>query len=196
VTDYDAYVLRENTGTTGLVITARTAADILTRFETPHLIAGGLAVQEHGYPRVTIDVDIIVPDVLDAVESLIAPLDTPFVRDQVWHNRVRDKRNGVDVDLLPGGEVLRPECEVPFPKPKAVSDIPCFVSLAELISLKLDSATHAPLRRLKDKADVVELITRRSLPRDLPVAKPVLKFYHEIWDGLQKEPPLNSRFRG
>jgi hypothetical protein len=194
--DYGAYILRENTNTSGLVLSAASAAEILAHFETPHLIAGGLAVQEHGYPRVTIDVDIIVPDVLDGVELLTAPLDSPFVRDRQYENRVRDGRNGVEIDLLPAGSVLRPGCEVPFPIPLQVSETPRFVTLPDLVSLKLDSAAHSPLRRLKDKTDVVELTVRRSLPRDLPVANAVIAMYREIWDGIQKEPPLDSRFRG
>jgi len=63
-----AYTLRENTGTSGVVESARTAVATLAEHDIPHLIAGGLAVQEYGYPRVTIDVDIVVPDVLEAVE--------------------------------------------------------------------------------------------------------------------------------
>ena len=53
---------------------------MLAEHEIPHLIVGGLAVQEHGYPRVTIDVDIVVPDVLEAVEFLTASLTGPFYR--------------------------------------------------------------------------------------------------------------------
>ena len=66
--DQDAYILRENTGTSGIVETARTAVAVLADHDIPHVIVGGLAVQEHGYPRTTTDVDIIVPDVLEAVE--------------------------------------------------------------------------------------------------------------------------------
>jgi len=43
------------------------------------------------------------------------------------------------------------------------------------------------LRRSQDKADVVALITRRKLPRDLAVAEPVRNLYLELWDGLQAE---------
>ncbi len=46
----------------------------------PHLVVGGLAVQEHGYFRVTLDCDLVVPDVLDATELLTADLSGPFVR--------------------------------------------------------------------------------------------------------------------
>ncbi len=61
------------------------------------------------------------------------------------------------------------------------------VKLEELVSLKLDSAAHSPLRRLRDKTDVVELILRRKLPRDLPVAPAVRRLYQETWDALQAE---------
>ena len=101
-----AYILRENTGTSGIVETARTAAAVLADHDIPHLVVGGLAVQEHGYPRVTIDVDIVVPDVLEAVEFLTASLTGPFYRVHGLHDRVEDRRNGVMIDLLAGGKSL------------------------------------------------------------------------------------------
>ena len=66
VTNQAASILRENTGTSGLLESARAAVSTLAEHGIPHLIVGGLAVQEYGYPRVTIDVDIVVPDVLKA----------------------------------------------------------------------------------------------------------------------------------
>ena len=78
--DQAAFILRENTGTSGLVESARAAVSMLAAHNIPHLIVGGLAVQEHGYPRVTIDVDIVVPDVLEAVEYLTASVTGPFYR--------------------------------------------------------------------------------------------------------------------
>jgi hypothetical protein len=68
-----------------------------------------------------------------------------------------------------------------------VSEQPRFVSLEQLISLKLDSWANHPTRRLKDKADVIELIQARRLPRDLNVANPVRQHYLETWDALQAE---------
>ncbi len=187
VNDPGAYVLRETTGTSGLEQTARSAVAALARFDIPHLLAGGLAVQEHGYHRVTLDVDLVVPDILEAVEFLTADLSGPFVRVAECEDRVQDRRNGVFVDLLPAGKVLRRGCGVPFPEPTVVSEQPQFVSLEQLISLKLDSWANNPVRRLKDKADVVELIQARRLPRDLNVADPVRQHYLETWDALQAE---------
>jgi hypothetical protein len=185
--DPGAYVLRENTGTTGLELTARAAVEALAEHDIPHLVAGGLAVQEHGYHRVTLDVDLVVPDVLEAVEFLTASLAGPFVRVPGCEDRVRDQRNGVFVDLLPAGRVLRQGCEVPFPEPSEVTGKPTFVSLEQLISLKLDSWAHNPVHRLKDKADVIELVKARRLPRELNVAAPVRRHYTETWDALKAE---------
>ena len=78
MTNQSAYILREATGTSGLLESARAAVALLAEHDIPHLIVGGLAVQEHGYPRVTIDVDIVVPDVLEAVEFLTASLTAHF----------------------------------------------------------------------------------------------------------------------
>ena len=185
--NHDAYILRENTGTTGLVKSARMAVALLAEHDIPHLIVGGLAVQEHGYPRVTIDVDIVVPDVLEAVEFLTASLTGPFYRVPDFQDRVEDRRNGVFIDLLPAGKVLKRGCKVPFPNPKQVAEEFQIIPLEELLSLKLDSWRSSPQRRLKDKADVNELILRRKLPRDLAVNPVVRALYLETWDALQAE---------
>jgi hypothetical protein len=187
VTNQAADVLRENTGTSGVVQTAQTAVATLAVHDIPHLIVGGVAVQEHGYPRVTIDVDIVVPDVLEAVEFLTADLTGPFARVKGVEDRIEDRRNGVQVDLLPAGKVLKRGCKVPFPQPTKATEKLQIVGLEQLLSLKLDSSAHSPLRRLRDKTDVVELILRRKLPRDLAVAPAVRSLYLETWDALQAE---------
>jgi hypothetical protein len=186
MTNQAAYVLRENTGTSGVVQTAQAAVATLAAHDIPHLIVGGVAVQEHGYPRVTIDVDIVVPDVLEAVEFLTADLSGPFARVKGCEDRVEDRLNGVQVDLLPAGKVLKRGCKVPFPQPAKATVKLQIIKLEELLSLKLDSAAHSPLRRLRDKTDVVELIMRK-LPRNLSVAPPVQSLYQATWDALQAD---------
>ncbi len=188
VTDQDAYLLRENTGTSGLEQAALAAAAALAHFDIPHLIVGGLAVQEHGYPRLTLDVDMVVPDVLEAVEFITADLSGPFARVPGSQDRVEDRRNQVKVDFLPAGRVLKQGCQVPFPQPSIAAERLQIIGLEALISLKLDSWTHSPLRRLKDKTDVIELIIRRGLPRDLAVAAVVSGLYGATWDALKAEP--------
>jgi hypothetical protein len=182
-----AYILRENTGTSGLEQTLRTAVSILADHGIAHWVVGGLAVQEHGYFRTTLDVDLVVPDVLDAAELLTADLSGPFVRHRQHQDTVVDKRNSALINLLPAGRVLRRACRIPFPDAIDVWEEPRFVSLEKLISLKLDSWSNNPNYRLKDKADVIELIKALHLPRELPVDDAIRALYLETWDALASE---------
>lgn len=101
MTNLDAHVLRENTGTSGVLESARTAVAALADHDIPHLIVGCVAVQEHGYPRVTIDVDVVVTDVLEAVEFLTASLTGPFYRVPEIHDAQFSMRAG-RCDVAPG----------------------------------------------------------------------------------------------
>jgi hypothetical protein len=170
-----------------VVQTALAAAIILAEHDIPHLIVGDLAVQEHGYPRLTLDVDMVVPDVLEAVEFLTADLSGPFRRVAGCADRIEHRHTGVPVDLLPAGGVLRRGCRVPFPQPAQATEQLRFAAVEDLISLKLDSWANSPARRLQDRADVTELILRRRLPRDLAVALAVRPLYLELWDTLATE---------
>ncbi len=187
MTNTDAHILREVTGTSSLLDSARAAVAALTNHDIPHLIVGGLAVQEHGYPRMTIDVDIVVPDVLEAVEFLTADLNGPFFRVPKVEDRVEDRRNGVFIDLLPAGKVVKRGCKIPFPQPLKVTEKIQIIALEGLIALKLDSWQGSPVRRLRDKTDVIELIQYRNLPRDLAVNPAVRALYLETWDALKAE---------
>ena len=97
------------------------------------------------------------------------------------------------IDLLPAGYVLKDGCKVPFPHPCVVSDVPQVARIEQLVSLKLDSFAGSPLKRHKDKTDVIELIQRAQLRRDLAVALAVRQLYLEIWDGLKADdaPPVH-----
>ncbi len=75
------------------------------------------------------------PDVVDAVELLTADLSGPFDRLAGCEHTVKDKRNGVLINLLPAGRVLKAGCKVPFPLPQQVWDQPRFVPLENLLSL-------------------------------------------------------------
>ncbi len=187
MTNPDAYILREGTGTSGVVETARAVAALLADHDIPHLVVGGIAVQELGYPRVTIDVDIVVPDVLEAVEFLTASLTGPFYRVPEAADRVEDRRTHTFVDLLPAGGIVKRGCQVPFPQPTKATGVLQIVSVEELVSLKLDSWAYSPMKRLRDKTDVVELILRRKLPRDLTVNAAVRTIYEQTWDAVQSE---------
>jgi len=77
----------------------------------------------------------------------------------------------VVINFLPAERTYKSDGQVPFPVRQEVRDQPQFVSLEQLIALKLDSWVHSPNRRLKDKADVIELIIILKLPRDLSIAE-------------------------
>lgn len=64
-----AEFLRESSGSTDIKTTLLKALKVLKLFNIPHYVCDGFAVQEHGYPRFTVDVDIIVPDVPFAREK-------------------------------------------------------------------------------------------------------------------------------
>jgi hypothetical protein len=76
---------------------------------------------------------------------------------------------------------------VPFPQPTKTAQKLQFVSIEQLVSLKLDSWLNNPAKRVRDKADVTELILRRRLPLDLSVAPAVRSAYEEIWHALRAE---------
>jgi hypothetical protein len=121
------------------------------------------------------------------VEWLTGDLTVPFRRVKDRTDRLEDRSNGVTVDLPPAGGVLKKGCRVPFPEPTKATDELEIIPLEELISLKLDSWASSPSRRLKEKADVTELILRLKLARDLAVHPAVQPFYREAWDALQAE---------
>jgi hypothetical protein len=118
----------------------RSACRALSSLGVRNAVAGGLAVGAHGYPRNTRDVDLLVGD--EAFERHAGGMVTlkPGVPIQI---------DGVSVDLLSAseGEAFLEQSLGP-PTPGEVAVLP----VGALVYLKLKSP------RLKDRADVVELI--------------------------------------
>jgi hypothetical protein len=153
-------------------------------FEIPHLICGGYAVQEYGFIRRTVDVDIIVPDVDQAREKLLMCGFRPVQGSKMT---VKDSESPTTIDLWPGGRKDSPQA-AEYPLPRNVSDEPQFVSLEELISMKLASYWASPILRGQDQVDVVQLIVRNDLGRDyIEQENPVSERYRELWDRIQIE---------
>jgi hypothetical protein len=149
-----ARLIRKVSGTSGLATTMRKAAKVLGDNVIPHLIVGGMAVQERGYPRTTTAVDIIVPIIRTARQAL---LDAGFEQSMKSRNAVVDPKSDFEIYLLPGGKRLMPNAPLPLPLPTTVSDEPQIVFLDSLINMKLSAG------RAKDFADVVQLIKANSL---------------------------------
>ena len=147
--NFKATFLRRATATTPLEKTLGKAVSILAEWGIPHYACGGFAVQEHGYPRLTIDVDVIVPDPGQAMWRLRQS--GLFRKNQGSRMTVTDKETKVPIDLLKGGSTVSKEDSVALPMPTMVSATPVFLALEDLISAKLSAG------RQQDLADVVEI---------------------------------------
>jgi hypothetical protein len=175
-----AEFLRESSGSTNIEKTLLKALKVLKLFNIPHYVCGGFAVQEHGYPRFTVDVDIIVTDVAFAMEKLSM---NGFKANPGSRMTVTDRETKVEVDLLPGGQRLD-SGPLTLPMPTQVSDKPQILTLEKLISSKLSTYIGRGVDRAQDYADVVKLIQANHLPRTYGIDPKVQDEYQKIWDEL------------
>ena len=178
-----AVFLRESSGSTNIERTLLKALRILKLFGIPHYVCGGFAVQERGYPRFTVDVVLIVPDVAVAVEKLSL---NGFRSNPGSKMTVTDRETKVEVDLLPGGQRMDTG-PLTLPVPTMVSDEPQILPLDRLISAKLSTYLGRGIERSQDQADVVKLVMANNLPRDFGVDPKVRDEYQRIWDGLYQK---------
>lgn len=165
--------------------------DILNRESIPYAVIGAMALNEFGYHRVTVDVDVLL-----TAEGLAAFKERHLGRGYVETFRgsrgLRDTEHGVDIDVVlagsyPGDGKPKP---VAFPDPAHAAERGAKVALlplTTLLELKLASGMTAP-DRLKDLADVQEVIRLRQLPRE--TAADLNAFvrakYLELWEGVQQ----------
>ena len=177
-----AVFLRESSGSTNLEKTLRKAVQVLGLFQIPHYVCGGYAVQEHGYPRFTVDVDLIVPDVELAHEKLTL---NGFRENPGSAMTVTDRETKIEVDLLPGGRKVD-SGPLTLPMPTVVSSEPQFLTLERLISAKLSTHIARSVQRAQDYADVARLTSANELPRDFAVEAAVREAYQKLWDELHK----------
>jgi len=175
-----AEFLREASGSTDIEKTLLKALRVLKVFNIPHFVCGGFAVQEHGYPRFTVDVDIIVPDVQFAREKLSM---NGFKANPGPKMTVTDRESKVEIDVLPGDGKVGPG-PVSFPMPTKVSEERQILTLRELISLKLSSHMGNPIDRAQDHADAIKLIQVNHPPRDFGIDAKVQEAYQALWDQI------------
>lgn len=158
-----------------------------------HVIVEGMALVLHGYVRVTGDVDLVTtPDGLNAIhQRLVGRGYRPAFEGS--RKKLRDTETGVDIEFITTGEFPgdgKPK-PVSFPDPKDVAvdrDGISVISLPKLIELKLASGLSAEHRRLRDLADVQDLIIALKLPRDLgdQIDPSVRQKYFRMWDAAQE----------
>jgi hypothetical protein len=164
----------------------------LNEHEIDYVVIGAAALLAHGYPRLTEDIDLVfTAEGLNKFhEELIGLGYAPAFPGA--RKRLRSTRDGVRIDIIASGEYPgdgKPK-PVSFPTPPegAVEiDGVQFATLEKLIELKLASGMTAP-DRLKDLADVQELIKIRSLTGDFAekLDSYVRIKYLELFDAVQR----------
>jgi hypothetical protein len=170
--------------------TMRDLTSRLKKLDISYAVVGGMAMFAHGYRRFTEDLDLLVTrdsmgEILERFEGL------GYVQPAGTTSKLRDTNTGVRIEFLisgqyPGDGKPKP---VVFPDPRDVSIELAgvrYVNLPTLIDLKLASGMSAP-HRLKDLADVQELIHVLKLPRDFAARlnASVRTRFTELWDAAQ-----------
>ena len=151
----------------------------------PYAILGAMALNEYGYRRVTVGVDVLLTAAgLEAFRA--RALGRGYGEQFPGSRGVRDTEHGVPIDVIVAGEY-------PFPDPEAVGVRGARVTLAPLpvlIELKIASGMSAP-HRLRDLADVLELIRVVRLPATLAeqLDPSVRQKYRELWEAAQTADP-------
>jgi len=157
----------------------------------PYAVSGGLALFAHGYRRFTEDVDILTTKAgLRAIHKNLHGKGylPPFTQSK----NLRDTELGVRIEFLVTGQYPGDGEEKPlaFPDPiKAAfeKDGILYLKLNTLVELKLASGISGA-DRIKDLADVQELIKILNLPEDYSdkLHSYVRDKYAEIWSMVNK----------
>jgi hypothetical protein len=175
----------------------RKLAAALDELGIPYALVGAMALNEYGYRRVTVDVDVLMtPEGLAQFKAVW--LGRGYVEKFPGSRGLRDTELGVTIDVLvtgqyPGDGQPKP---VRFPDPAKVAIREgglALIPLANLVELKLASGMSAP-SRLRDLSDVQELIKHARLPRGLvdSLDASVRDRYLELWDAAQTPDPLQE----
>lgn len=158
-----AYFMREGR----LLETVRRLATRLAAEGVDYAVVGALALGEHGYVRMTEDVDVLLTaDGLARFRQRI--VGRGYIATHPGATRsFRDPESGVRIEVLVTGEYPgdgKPK-PVAFPDPAlAATDADGIrvLTLARVLELKLASGLSAP-HRLRDLADVQEVIKAKGL---------------------------------
>jgi hypothetical protein len=165
----------------------------LEQLGVPYAVAGAMALFFHGYRRFTEDVDLLVsPDGLQKIHRRLDELG--FVPSSPGSKNLRDTESGVRVEFLVAGDYPgdgKPKT-ISFPNPEdaavELDGVRC-LKLPTLVELKLASSS-AP-RRLRDLADVQELIHVLRLPGEFAsqINPTVRDLFLTLWEEVQRIPP-------
>lgn len=174
--------------------TLKRLAARLSKEGLDYALIGGMALVAHGYRRFTEDVDILMtPEAFEAFRERLVGLGyRPAFPGAV--KAFRDAETGVTIEVITSGDYPgdgKPK-PVAFPDPRTARferDGLWLITLDKLIELKLASGLSAP-HRLKDLADVQDLILRLKLPLTLAeqLDESVRSEYERLWRAAQSAP--------
>ena len=143
--------------------TAEKVVKTLSAGRIPSTVIGGYALQEHGYHRNTIDIDLLVPSVEDAWGQLSIRGFRPTGSKSILY----DRDNGVEINLLEQGGQATVNSPLPLPRvTHEPTEKPYIIPMDELIEMKLNVYVGNTLKYAKHGADVAELIRIHDLPED------------------------------
>ncbi|MBI2944862.1 MAG: hypothetical protein HYY25_11730 [Candidatus Wallbacteria bacterium] len=136
----------------------------------PYAIIGGLALNEYGHRRATIDVDVLMREE-DLQTFKRRWLGRGYVERMAGTGKLLDTEHDVEVNVLssgrfPGDDKPKP---IAFPDPAATAvrgERFALLPIARYIELKLASGMVAP-HRAKDLVDVQELIRSAGLGHEV-----------------------------
>ena len=171
--------------------TLRSLANRLDDEKIDYVLIGGMALVAHGYRRFTEDIDILMtPEDVDRFRELC--LGRGYLPAFSGATKsFKDTTTGVRIEILESGEYPgdgKPK-PVAFPSPAAVGferEGLKIIRLEPLIELKLASGLSAS-HRLKDLADVQDLIRLLGLPMELgdSLDASVRDEYRRLWGTVQ-----------
>lgn len=171
--------------------TLKRLAQALDEESIPYVIVGGMALNLLGYTRETVDVDILLtPEGLQRFHQRLVGRGYTLAFNGAVKS-FRDAQTQVKIEALITGEYPgdgKPK-PVSFPDPSSANierDGYHVITLEKLIEIKLASGISAP-HRLRDLADVQDLISVLGLPLDLKegLDESVRGEYHRLWDSIQ-----------
>lgn len=144
---------------------AQTCHLLLEEAEIPHAIVGGVAVCLHGYPRNTVDLDLLVRG--EDGQRLREVLENAGV-EWIAHDAEFRSESDIPVQFWIAGERAGKGSEIRLPDPDSARCVTIkeglpVLSLARLIEAKLACGSGSLRRTHKDFADVVELIVANRL---------------------------------
>ncbi len=169
-------------------------AQLLNDDGIPYAIIGAMALNEYGYRRTTVDLNILLTRKgLDEFKA--RHLGLGYVEKFPGSRGLRDTQNGVTIDIVLAGDYPgdgRPK-PVAFPDPAVAAvrgEHLALLPLHRLVELKLAAGMTAP-HRLKDLADVLELVRALGLSADFAEQLDpfVREKYHDLWQAAQTRDP-------